>query len=329
MGELIDLLKRLLYPPSDTASYRDTRRQRASASSTKEDLAILAGNNEMKIAGVMFYQKALESVSGGRTENSHELDMLAKLRPDPYNLHDQNAVAVVIHGHKVGHLPRESAALLHSPIVELGASLKKSVGCRAKIIGGWDRGGKDIGNFGVRLYFNPKRLRVQPGEPQPVARRPNAPLVKTKLSVTPRQQRSDSIVRLPASSEATPESRVSRAERLSPPGTLRDGKVKGRHYTKWVERIRQLKREGRLDEAIALLRQCADATEDQNYSQSCGVAPWYFEHLAICFRKQKEFPAEVAVLERYARLHPSHMEEDWLEHRLEKARLLRAKQYSR
>lgn len=33
-----------------------------------------------------------------------------------------------------------------------------------------------------------------------------------------------------------------------------------------------------------------------------GVAPWYFEQLATCFRKQKNLPAEVAILQRYSAL---------------------------
>ncbi len=81
-----------------------------------------------------------------------------------------------------------------------------------------------------------------------------------------------------------------------------DGVVHDRHYTDWVETVKHLKREGKLDEVVQLLRQCADATEDEAAASGHGVAPWYFEQLAICFRKQKDFEAEVAILERFSAL---------------------------
>jgi len=50
------------------------------------------------------------------------------------------------------------------------------------------------------------------------------------------------------------------------------------------------------------------------------VAPWYFEQLAICFRKQKDLAAEVAILRRYVALPqaPGQMAPELAE-RLEKA----------
>lgn len=39
------------------------------------------------------------------------------------------------------------------------------------------------------------------------------------------------------------------------------GDVRGRHYTEWVETVKALKRDGRLDEAEALLLECVVATE--------------------------------------------------------------------
>jgi hypothetical protein len=81
-----------------------------------------------------------------------------------------------------------------------------------------------------------------------------------------------------------------------------DGIIHDRHYTDWSETVKQLKRDGELDKAIELLRQCADATEDEASATGLGVAPWYFEQLAVCFRKQKDLDAEVAILERFSGL---------------------------
>lgn len=80
------------------------------------------------------------------------------------------------------------------------------------------------------------------------------------------------------------------------------GSVDGEHYTGSVERVKQLKREGKNQEAIEILLRCVDATEAE--SQFAGkdwvVAPWYYEQLAILYRKEKLHQAEVSILERYA-----------------------------
>ena len=42
------------------------------------------------------------------------------------------------------------------------------------------------------------------------------------------------------------------------------GYVDGRHYTEYVKTVKQLKRDGRLDEAVALLLRLVDATEAED-----------------------------------------------------------------
>jgi hypothetical protein len=91
------------------------------------------------------------------------------------------------------------------------------------------------------------------------------------------------------------------------------------HYTDSVERIKDLKREGKNVEAIQILLKCVDATEkearyanslpvlDEQFfflekgrsEHSWGVAPWYYEQLAILYRKEKQYQKEVEILERY------------------------------
>ncbi len=79
------------------------------------------------------------------------------------------------------------------------------------------------------------------------------------------------------------------------------GSVHGEHYTAHIERVKQLKRDGRYDEAVALLTRLVEATESESKAGGAGwgVAPWYYEQLAIICRKQKRFVDEVAILERY------------------------------
>ncbi len=79
------------------------------------------------------------------------------------------------------------------------------------------------------------------------------------------------------------------------------GSVDGEHYTDHVERVKQLKRDGRYDEAIELLTKLVDATESESRTagHGWGVAPWYYEQLAIIYRQQKRLDDEIAILERY------------------------------
>ncbi len=99
------------------------------------------------------------------------------------------------------------------------------------------------------------------------------------------------------------------------------GEYKGRHYTEYVDEVTSLKREGRLDEATALLLALIDATEAEAKAEKMIVAPWYYEQLAIIYRGQKDYAAEVTILERYAR--QPHGPKDTLSARLKKSRALK------
>ncbi|MCY3990497.1 MAG: hypothetical protein OXF50_04610 [Caldilineaceae bacterium] len=79
------------------------------------------------------------------------------------------------------------------------------------------------------------------------------------------------------------------------------GFVEGKHYTGYVEQVNRLKREGQHDKAVRLLLKLVDATEaeSKNSDSLSGVAPWYYEQLAIVYRKEKRYGDEVAILERY------------------------------
>lgn len=81
----------------------------------------------------------------------------------------------------------------------------------------------------------------------------------------------------------------------------RPGFVDGRHYSTSPDEVRRLKREGRLEEAEALLIRLVQATEAESKAEQWGVAPWYYEQLAIIYRKQKRPADEIEILERYAR----------------------------
>jgi hypothetical protein len=84
-------------------------------------------------------------------------------------------------------------------------------------------------------------------------------------------------------------------------GADQSGLVDGRHYTTYVAEVKRLKRAGALEEAERLLLCLIDATEAESQECDWGVAPWYYEQLAIIRRKKGNIRGELEVLERYAR----------------------------
>ena len=73
----------------------------------------------------------------------------------------------------------------------------------------------------------------------------------------------------------------------------------GRHYTTYVDGVKKLKRDNQLGEAEELLIGLVDATEAQARVDGLGVAPWYYEQLALIYRKNKDIAKELAILERF------------------------------
>lgn len=69
------------------------------------------------------------------------------------------------------------------------------------------------------------------------------------------------------------------------------------HYLETVEPIKQLKREGRLDEALVLCYGAIAAAEHARDGRE--PAPWYTEQAAIIHRKLGQRAEEEAVLRRW------------------------------
>jgi hypothetical protein len=103
-------------------------------------------------------------------------------------------------------------------------------------------------------------------------------------------------------------------------------KVAGKHYTAYVEHVKQLKRDGKNEEAIHLLLRLVEAVEAEARAANghWSIAPWYYQQLAIVYRKERQYEDEIAILKRYKRVaKPS--EGDKLLERLSKARERQAK----
>jgi len=78
------------------------------------------------------------------------------------------------------------------------------------------------------------------------------------------------------------------------------GLYNGRHYTTYVEEVKALKRAGDYVRAEALLLALVEATENEARVNRWCVAPWYYDQLAIIYRRTKQPEKELQILERYA-----------------------------
>lgn len=102
------------------------------------------------VVGESFYQPALDSICGGKTEDGHEHECSAVLVCENDNPHDSNAIAVLISGRKIGHLARSEAAAFRQLLRSHGIE-NLPVRCDALVVGGWRRGRGDEGHYGVKL----------------------------------------------------------------------------------------------------------------------------------------------------------------------------------
>ena len=71
------------------------------------------------------------------------------------------------------------------------------------------------------------------------------------------------------------------------------------HYTHYIDKIKALLKKNNPKEAEELLVHCIELTEKESEQEGWGVAPWYYERLAILYSKEKRFLDEVSILERY------------------------------
>jgi Bacterial PH domain/HIRAN domain len=122
----------------------------AAAAPPRNGAAVIIGDGKFgfPVVGEEHHQDILEALAGGRRESSAHVAVPALLLPQPDNPYDPDAVAVFMRGHEVGHLARNVAPEF---LRALQAGGYGRAACEAMIVGGWDRGATDHGNFGVRL----------------------------------------------------------------------------------------------------------------------------------------------------------------------------------
>lgn len=194
---------------------------------------------------------------------------------EPENPVDANAVAVHVEGARIGYLPGHLAERLQ-------LAPGDTVACQVQLWGAADGGRLRVVGW-VAVGSGDVAWPHTAGNPPPV---------------TIGEQRDADAARVTAMVDAalagdSPE----RAEQF------RRGMVGGYHFLETVEPIKQLKREGRLEEALALCYGAINAAEHDREGRE--PAPWYTEQAAIIHRKRGEHDKELEVLQRWVRLCPA------------------------
>lgn len=203
------------------------------------------------------------------------LEQVGHLVPEPGNATDPGAVAVDVEGARVGYLPGHLANLLD---LAPGHALP----CQVQLWAAPDRG--RLRAVGWVAYGD--RPATWPHTPS------NPPAITVADQRTQRAAATTAMV-----DDALGGRDPARAAQF------KRGLVGAHHYLETVEPIKQLKREGRLEEALALCYAAIDGAERDRDGRE--PAPWYTEQAAIMHRKRGEHDQEVAVLQRWLRMCPA------------------------
>jgi len=257
------------------------------------------------VRGESYRQKALQQFAGKPRSNGYLVPVCVQLVREPSNKYDPNAIKAEIGGSHVGYIAKEIAAKL--------ASAMDATNIQSFAIAGLIRGGSfKTPSLGVHIWLN-KRLSQAP-----IININKTYLTQYQVSWPPHENEG-------TSDDTTKEvyGNLHFAPRKS---TEKQGYYLGRHYTEYVETIKELKRVGDLEKAEQLLQELIKAVEAESRAEKWGVAPWYYEQLAIIYRKRKDYLKEIEVLERFAKQkHAPGASPPKLLERLEKARKLALK----
>lgn len=147
-GGGIGRLLRLLGEPSQAPE-----RARRTGQVGERAPVTLVGGHEVEVVGESLRQDELLALTGGRRAyGGVDLDAVAVLELDFGDPVETVVVRVLIDGACVGHLRLEDAALYRRAI-ERARAMHGRASCSARIRGGWDHGGEDVGRFGVALLL--------------------------------------------------------------------------------------------------------------------------------------------------------------------------------
>ena len=118
-----------------------------------EAIPLAAGRGfNIPLVGELQWQDNISAVVGGRCEEGHNCHVPAQLVAWNES-RDADSVAVLINGQPVGWLHPDLSHDARRALERISPA-GKPVTCKAKILGGWDRGARDRGYFGVKLSLS-------------------------------------------------------------------------------------------------------------------------------------------------------------------------------
>lgn len=235
----------------------------------------LGGNPCVEVAGTTTFAKTavIALADRYRLPERGYLETAAWLQREPENPVDADAVAIIVDGAKVGNLPSYIARALPLP---LGNSVQ--VFYELHVL----RGEK----WAAKAF-----VWLEQGKPQWTYSAENPPPLTSRQRTLAQARQQSDMVR---------EALEGGGDRAA---QFQRGMYQGVHYLQLVEPIKQLKRENRLEEALALCYQAIRGAEQDREGRE--PAPWYTEQAAIVHRKLGQHQDEIAVLERWLNLAPS------------------------
>ncbi|MGY3320775.1 hypothetical protein [Arthrobacter sp. TE12232] len=202
----------------------------------------------------------------------------AQLQREPENPVNPHAVSVIVNGERVGCLPSYASEDVHLPV-----GVSQPVPYQLHILREQKLRAKAYVWLGDR-------------EPEWSYSKENPPALTSRERIDSAHTGRSEMVR---------EALEGGGARAAP---FRRGMVEGVHYLELVEPIKQLKREGRLEEALVL---CYKAIEGAEGDAGDGIpAPWYTEQAAIVHQKLHQRDEETAVLKRWLTRSPKTLREE-------------------
>ena len=115
------------------------------------DVLGLASDDSFPLAcvGESHYQAALEAISGPRSGEGVDVEVEACVLLENTNPYDPQAVRVDVDGRTVGYLSRPDARAYRRALKSVGVA--EVLTCSGRIRGGWGRGQRDRGHYGIYL----------------------------------------------------------------------------------------------------------------------------------------------------------------------------------
>lgn len=144
---------------ADTEAARRTEAKRAALSKAfGEEVARVfrwpEHDDVLSVVGESHYQGELKSIAGEHGERSASKTVVALLRPEADNPHDDKAVSIWIEGLKVGHLSSDDARSFRRRLSSKKLS-NQTTACTALVVGGYKMQSGERASYGVQLCLKP------------------------------------------------------------------------------------------------------------------------------------------------------------------------------